>query len=634
LRPINVKKSYGKIDTKANKSSILARIKGPVDLKALNASEIEILVQELRDTIITTVSCTGGHLASNLGTIELTVALHRVFDSPKDAIVFDVGHQCYTHKLLTGRFNRFGTLRQAEGLSGFPNRSESVYDIFNTGHASTAISGALGLLLGNQLQDISTHVVAVIGDGALTGGLAYEALSHAGHLQVPLIIILNDNAMSISPNVGALSHYLSRLSMKRHYQLLRQALDSTLQHIPILFRLMERIKRAIKAVVYVDNFFVDLGFEYVGPIEGHSVAKLEHVFRDVRDLGRPVVVHVLSKKGKGYSYAEQDPGTYHSVGVFSVTEGIKTGYHREQTFTDVFGTVLTAEGRSDPHIVAITAAMEKGTGLSGFFQQFPKRFFDVGIAEEHAVTFAAGLAIRGLRPVVAIYSTFIQRAVDQIIHDVALQKLPVIFCVDRAGLVSDDGETHQGLYDIALFRCIPSFIILAPAGKTELTLMLRYALHQTERPVMIRYPKSTCLTEIPICSTPLVEGRGIFIRKNGTSICIAFTGSLYQQMIEVAKQIETIDLYNIRFIKPVDEQYLIQWVSCYKTLVLIEEGIQTGGFGEYVAELMQRYQCQTHVVIMAISGTKPALGKRDELLRFNALDSTSITQNILKILNN
>ncbi|MDR0487317.1 MAG: 1-deoxy-D-xylulose-5-phosphate synthase, partial [Treponema sp.] len=473
---------------------LLSKINSPQDLKKLKFRDLYRLAEELREQIVSTVARNGGHLSSNLGVVELSIALHRVFNSPEDKIVWDVGHQCYAHKMLTGRFGDFSSLRKSGGLSGFPKRDESPHDAFNTGHASTSISAALGLLAAERALGGSGHTIAVIGDGALSGGLAFEALSHAGHLGLPLIVILNDNKMSISPNVGGLSKYLSRLSMKAKYQVFRRHFDEMAKKIPFVgesfFGLVLRLKRAVKAVFYTDNFFVDLGFEYVGPIQGHNIQALTSVLEDVRQLNRPVVIHVITRKGKGYGLAEDDPGNYHGVGSFSPDGGISpAGSGMRKSFTEAFsGALLAAAGR-DKRVTALTAAMEKGTGLSAFRAAFPGRFYDVGIAEEHAITFAAGLAARGLKPVAAIYSTFIQRSVDQFIHDAALQKLPVILALDRAGFVPNDGETHQGLFDIAIFRSVPNTAILSPASESDLRLMLDWALDRNNGPVIIRYPK-------------------------------------------------------------------------------------------------------------------------------------------------
>ncbi|MCL2067885.1 MAG: 1-deoxy-D-xylulose-5-phosphate synthase [Treponema sp.] len=626
-----------------NNESLLSRINSPGDLKALKSGELGALAEEIRRLIVSTVAKNGGHLASNLGVVELTIALHRAFNSPEDRIIWDVGHQCYAHKLLTGRFDSFPSLRKAGGVSGFPKRSESTHDVFNTGHASTSISAALGILAAERLLGGKGYIIAVIGDGALTGGLAYEALSHAGHLGLPLIVILNDNKMSISPNVGGLSKYLSRLSMKAKYQTFRRHFDAMAKRIPFIgdmfFDLVLRLKRAVKAVFYTDNFFVDLGFEYVGPIEGHHLETLSGVFTDVKKLGRPVVIHVITRKGKGYGYAEDDPGSYHGVDSFSVEGGIegRSVEEKRPAFTEVFGRAMLDLAARDNRITALTAAMEKGTGLASFKQAFPSRLFDVGIAEEHAITFAAGLASRGLKPVAAIYSTFIQRSVDQVIHDTALQKLPVILALDRAGLVGGDGETHQGLFDIALFRCVPNTTILAPAGESEMRIMLEWALSRNEGPVIIRYPKARCPQETPAFSLPIETGRGVW-HSRGTKgqLCLAFTGSLYNEVTEAAELLRQrgieADLYNLRFLKPVDEDFLAGLMNSYELVCFIEEGIRDGGFGEYAAALGRRRGCAAKVEVLAVeSGFAEkglALGTREQLLAVNALDGKGIAKQI------
>ncbi|MCL2600733.1 MAG: 1-deoxy-D-xylulose-5-phosphate synthase [Treponema sp.] len=636
----------------SNTASLLSQINGPADLKKLRLTELERLAGEIREAVVSRVAQNGGHLASNLGVVELSIALHRVFASPDDKIVWDVGHQCYAHKLLTGRHASFAGLRKAGGLAGFPKKEESHHDAFNTGHASTSISAALGILAAQKLQAGKGRALAVIGDGALTGGLAYEALSHAGHLGLPLIVILNDNNMSISPNVGGLSKYLSRLSMKARYQSFRRHFDSMAQRIPfiggIFFEYVVRLKRAVKAVFYIDNFFVDLGFEYVGPINGHDIRLLSRVFEDVRQLGRPVVVHVITRKGKGYSFAEDDPGNYHGVGAFSVSNGIE-GLPTEKavdaaaptrpSFTDAFGAAMLAAAGRDRRVVALTAAMEKGTGLSLVRNAYPGRFFDVGIAESHAVTFAAGLAVQGQRPVVAIYSTFIQRSVDQVIHDVALQNLPVVFALDRGGFVDGDGETHQGLFDIALFRPVPNMTILAPAGENELRMMLDYALC-LDGPVMIRYPKTLCPPELHLLSLPLEHGRGVWLRSEPDSrTCLAFTGSLYPQALDAMGLLRDMgletDLYNLRFLKPVDEDYLEQILNSYDLVVFIEEGIRPGGFGEYAATLARTRGCRARTMILAaqenFAARGNALGTRAELLRVAGLDGAGIAGKVCEM---
>ncbi|MDR0375583.1 MAG: 1-deoxy-D-xylulose-5-phosphate synthase [Treponema sp.] len=613
---------------------LLSHIGGPRDLVRLDYSALTELAAEIRKVIIATVSQNGGHLASNLGVVELTIALHRIFHSPHDKIVWDVGHQCYTHKLLTGRYTGgalFSQLRRMGGLAGFPKYSESAHDAFNTGHASTSISAALGLLAAARLKGEERRVIAVIGDGALTGGLAYEALSHAGQLGLPLIVILNDNTMSISKNVGGLSKYLSRLSMKSKYQNFRRGFDALVKKIPVigktLYNIIYRLKRAVKAIFYTDNFFVDLGFEYVGPINGHDVAQLESLLSDIRKLDHPVVAHVITQKGKGYKYAEANPSAYHGVSAFSVDEGLaepNTG----RSFTNAFGEAIVEAAARDGAVTAITAAMEHGAGLAPFKERFPERLFDVGIAEAHAVTFAAGLAYQGLRPVVAVYSTFAQRAYDAVIHDVSLQKLPVVFCLDRAGFVGGDGETHQGLFDIAFFRMAPNMTILAPASGSELKSMLDFAL-SSRNAVMIRYPKAGCPEECDGFAAPLENGRGVFIRmNNNTPICIAFTGSLYTQTLDAAERLAswgiTADIYNLRFLKPVDEDYLAGLMNAYKLIVFAEEGVRAGGFCEYAASLAIKRRCHGHVATLSVDEQLDSLGSRNELLRISGLDGEGI----------
>ncbi len=627
------------------KPPFLPRIYSPDDIKKLTLRELNALAQEIREYIVSTVSSNGGHLSSNLGIVELTIALHRVFNSPIDKIVWDVGHQCYAHKLITGRYDSFSLLRKKDGIAGFPKRSENPHDAFNTGHASTSISAALGLLAADKIQGGNSHAIAVIGDGALTGGMAYEALSHCGHLGLPLIVILNDNKMSISRNVGGLSKYLSRLSMKKKYQTFRRLFDKTVKKIPFIgsafFNMIVRLKRAVKAVFYIDNFFVDLGFEYVGPIGGHNIHALISVLEDVRKINRPVVIHIITRKGKGYGYAEDDPHSYHGVGSFSVDGGIEQGNIGNKTFTESFANCLLEAAKKDNRITAVTAAMKTGTGLSAFAENFPNRFFDVGIAEEHAVTFAAGLAAKGLRPVVAVYSTFIQRAVDQVIHDAALQKLSVVFALDRSGFVSMDGETHQGLFDITLFRGTPNMTLLCPASDNEMKLMLDYGINREAGPVIIRYPKALCPQETEVFSQPLERGRGTWVSKSGNQVCLAFTGSLYREAVLAAnllkeQGIET-DLYNLRFLRPIDEDYLADIMNKYKLVTFIEEGMREGGFGEYAAALARGRGCTAKTAIIAVESVfleeDMSLGSREELLAVNRLNGKGIAETIKIIYN-
>ncbi|MDR3356310.1 MAG: 1-deoxy-D-xylulose-5-phosphate synthase [Spirochaetaceae bacterium] len=649
------------------KKPVLEHINGPCDIKNLTAYELKKLASEIRHLICATVNRNGGHLSSNLGVVELAIALHRVFDSPEDKIIWDVGHQCYAHKILTGRREAFDSLRLENGISGFPKRNESLHDPFGTGHASTSVSAALGFLVGERLSGGKALAIAVIGDGALTGGPAYEALSHAGQLGMPLIVILNDNRMSISPNVGGLSKYLSHLSMKGKYQNFRRSFDGAVKNIPALgkalFGGITRLKRAVKAAFYIDNFFVDLGFEYVGPVNGHDIERLEEVLRDVQKINLPVVVHILTQKGKGYQPAEQDPSAFHAVAPSAKAPETADGKSPVLSFTRAFGDAMLEFGVKERRLVAITAAMEHGTGLSAFHAAFPDRFFDAGIAEAHAVTFAAALAARGLRPVAAIYSTFLQRAIDQIVHDAALQKLPVIFAVDRAGFVAGDGETHQGLFDISLLRAVPNMTLLAPACDRELRLMLEWALRE-DGPCAIRYPKASARPENihPDQQTasagndspalpPIERGRGVFVefyhapsaqedgrkpenvRKN---ILVAFTGSLYPSVESAARLIResniSADFYNLRFLKPVDEDYLAALIGRYRAAVFVEEGAGPGGFGEYASALSMRRKCPAKILSLNAGNGCFTQGSRSELLVRSGLDGEGIASGIRALL--
>ncbi|UCF98193.1 MAG: 1-deoxy-D-xylulose-5-phosphate synthase [Spirochaetaceae bacterium] len=570
-------------------AKILDTIHGPEDLHGLSFTQLEDLAQELRQVIMEVVSKNGGHLASNLGVVELTLALHRVFRSPHDKIIWDVGHQCYTHKLITGRKDRFHTLRTLGGMSGFPRRAESPHDIVETGHASTSISVALGLLSGQKLTGIGGKVVAVIGDGALTGGVALEALNQAAGANNDLIIVLNDNKKSISDNVGAISYYLSRLTATRLYQTFRKRFDRAVEQIPWfgrdLLQAIQRLKKGVKALFFRETLFSDLGFEYFGPIDGHNLPMLVRILKDVKKLDKPTVVHVCTLKGKGYIPAEGDPTLYHGVSPFSIVDG-KLETKDAPSFTEVFSGLIADLAQEDQRIVAITAAMANGTGLRLFQTRFPDRFFDVGIAEQHAVTFASGLARAGLKPVVAIYSTFLQRAVDQVIHDVALPRLPVVFAVDRAGLVGPDGETHQGAFDIALFRSIPGLSILAPSTHKEMELMLRYAFGKGA-PVMIRYPKAPCCPGQSMAGQPLLEGRGVLVRQNRGEVLIAAFGALLEEALQAADLLNGLkipaDVYNLRFLQPLDMDHLVSLFYRYRLVCLVEEGCRCGGIGEKIA---------------------------------------------------
>lgn len=571
---------------------VLEQVNKPEDLRNLTPDELVILADELRRLIIDTVAETGGHLAPNLGVVELTLALHRVFNAPRDKIIWDVGHQCYVHKILTGRREGFSTLRQKGGISGFPSREESVYDVFGTGHASTSISAALGLAKARDLNQDNYQVIAVIGDGALTGGMALEALNHAGHIKANLIVVLNDNEMSIAKNVGALSGYLTRLRTDRMYHRSREEVEGLIQRIPAIgpkmLRILDRLKDSVKYLVVPGMFFEELGYTYLGPVKGHNITALADTFEKAKTLKGPVLVHVATRKGKGYAPAEADPDLFHGVGPFDVQTGEVKRSDR-LSYMDVFGETLLKLAEVDPRIIAITAAMPTGTGLKSFAKRFPHRFFDVGIAEQHAVTMAAGLAVGGWRPVVAIYSTFMQRAYDQIIHDVCLQRLPVLFALDRGGLVGEDGVTHQGIFDLAYLRSIPNMTIMAPQDENELRHMLKTALACCG-PCAIRYPRGSgtgCLLDQELQILPY--GRSLVLR-DGKDVSFFAVGHMVGAAMEAADKLAQQGIeaavINVRFVKPLDTALLLRFSRQTQRVVTIEEGILAGGFGSAVAELL------------------------------------------------
>ncbi len=636
--------------------TILSAIHSPRDLKNLPPEKLPELAAEIRSVIIDTVSKNGGHLASNLGVVELTIALHRVFDSPNDALVWDVSHQCYVHKLLTGRYDRFSTLRKSGGISGFTKKGESEHDFFDAGHASTSISCALGLLTAWELHKKPGSVVAIIGDGALTGGLAIEALSNAGQLAKPLIVVVNDNRMSIDRNTGALSSYLSRLTMTPSYQTIRRAIDFVIERLPLLSvpltKFVFRFKRGLKGLLLSNNLFADLGFEYTGPLNGHDERELETVFRRVKDMNRPVVVHVVTKKGRGYSPAEDHPERFHGIGPFSASSGTVEKFDK-LSFTEAFSAALLKIAAERPDIVCITAAMAKGTGLDGFARHYPARFFDVGIAEEHAVVFAGGLARGALLPIVCIYSTFMQRAADQIIHDIALQKIHAVFMLDRAGAVPNDGETHQGLFDIALFRPVPNVIILAPASAADLSACLAYACspERSGQAVIIRYPKASCPSELDLFSAPAESGRGVLIpaaafapslavqledRPAAPRVLFVTTGGMYPEARTAARALllEDIyaDVYSLRFIKPVDTEYFLERARGYDALVIAEDGMKTGGCGEYLSLVCAEGGIK-QVCLKAFPDRFYAHGSRTEVLEAAGMSAEDLKDAALTALN-
>lgn len=610
----------------------------PERLKGMSLEELHVLAREIRETILRAVSSNGGHLAPNLGVVELTIALHRVFDSPRDKIIWDVGHQCYAHKLITGRYDRFETLRRFGGLSGFPKREESPHDVFNTGHSSTSISAALGYALARDLQGDDFKVVAVIGDGALTGGMAYEALNHAGHAACDLIVILNDNEKSINDNVGAMARYLSRLRTDPAYFRHKHELESWLKGLPVVGKRVadwaERIKDSLKYLVVPGMLFEELGFTYLGPIPGHNLEVLIEVLSRARGMKGPVLIHVLTKKGKGYKPAEKNPDLFHGISEFDLETGEIFSGNGPPTFTEVFGETLMDLAERDARIVAITAAMADGTGLGGFAARFPRRFIDVGIAEQHAVTLAAGLAAQGLRPVVAIYSTFLQRAYDQIIHDVALQGLPVIFCLDRAGLVGEDGETHHGVFDLSYLRTIPGLTIMVPRNENMLRSML-YTAVNLEGPVAIRYPRGRGIgvpREEPVA---IPVGRGEELRK-GRDATVLAVGPVVYKALEAAESLAqfgfSVGVVDARFVHPLDEELIVELARETNCILTVEENIGAGGFGGAVGELLHREGIASRLSCLALPSEFIPHGKAEELRERYGLSAAAIAGRLRELL--
>ena len=585
---------------------LIEHIKSPLDLKSLKTKELDALAEELRTLIIQRVSINGGHLASNLGVVELTIALHYVFNSPIDKIIWDVGHQSYSHKLLTGRYDDFSTIREYKGISGFPRMTESPHDAFGTGHSSTSISAALGIAEARCRKGEHFKVIAVIGDGALTSGLAFEGLNQAGHMKKDLIVVLNDNEMSISQNVGALSNYLSRVLTGVFYQKFKKETKALLEGIPRIggsvAKIAQRAEGSLKGFILPGGLFEDLGFNYVGPIDGHDVPLLIETFSRIRNAREPILIHVVTKKGKGYKFSEDDPCIFHGIGPFEVDTGVtqaekasaESVHSNDEciAFCDIFGIALTEIANEDKDIVAVSAAMKEGTGLSVFAEKFPERFYDVGIAEPHAVTFAAGLASQGLKPVVAIYSTFLQRAYDEIIHDVCLQDLPVVFAIDRAGIVGEDGPTHQGLFDISFLRHIPNLIVMAPKDSYEMKEMLKLALAH-KGPAALRYPrgKVSPYASFGVGRTVLEMGKSEIIT-HGKDVAFIAVGNAVYPALKAAAMLKKdgIDacVVNARFIKPLDEEGIRALCERTKRIITVEENLLAGGFGSSVLEYLSR----------------------------------------------
>lgn len=614
---------------------ILEKIKEANDVKQLSLSECEQLAQEIRDFLIRSLSETGGHLASNLGVVELTIALHRFLHFPEDKLVWDVGHQAYTHKILTGRKEQFATLRKTGGLSGFPKRKESDCDAFDTGHSSTSISAGLGLVQARDLKGENYQVVSVIGDGALTGGMAYEALNNAAELKKNFIIILNDNEMSITRNVGGMSSYLDHIRMAAPYTELKMGVTNALKKIPKvgdgMVDALHKTKSSIKQLVIPGMLFENMGLTYLGPVDGHDMRQLGKVLQEAKRKQGPVLIHVLTEKGRGYEPAMRHPARFHGAAPYEVETGLPNS-NGNPSYTDIFSTVMRKFGDREPDVVAVSAAMVPGTGLKRFGNMFPERLFDVGIAEEHAVTFAAGLALGGLRPVVAIYSSFLQRAVDQILHDVCMQNLPVVFAVDRAGLVGSDGETHHGCFDLSYLSMMPNMTVMAPKNKWELSDMLKFAIRQ-KSPVAIRYPRGEAYTGLEDYRAPIEMGKAEILEK-GKEIAILAVGNMVRTAVQVTENLRNCGyeptLVNMRFVKPLDMDLLEILREDHSLIVTMEENVKSGGFGEQV---MTYYGSRLHspaVRIVAIEDKFVPHGSVEDLMHQQQMDSASVTERILR----
>ena len=618
---------------------ILDSVNTPEDLKKLSVDKLPILADEIRELIIDSVSKTGGHLASSLGTVELTIALHYIFDTPDDKIVWDVGHQTYAHKILTGRKDALRTMRTLEGISGFPKRNESPYDTFDVGHSSTSISAALGMAQARCLNGGKNKVIAVIGDGSLMSGMAFEGLNNAGHIEKDMIVILNDNEMSISPNVGALSSSLSALISGQTYNKFRDGLKSILIDIPGIGLPIARFARQsewfFKSLFIPGLIFDVLGFKYIGPVLGHRLDLLLEDLQNIKNLKGPILLHVITKKGKGYAPAEKDPTYFHGVGPFDKTTGKSFTKNSALSYTDVFGNTLVSLAEEDSKIVAITAGMTSGTGLDKFEKEFPKRFFDVGIAEQHAITFAAGLATEGFRPVAAIYSTFLQRSYDQILHDVCLQNLPVIFMLDRAGIVGEDGPTHHGLFDLSYLRPMPNLVFMAPKDENELSHMI-HAAFSISHPVAIRYPRGKGLgvpldqevKEIPVGKAEII--------KQGEDAAIFAIGSTVYPAIEASEMLEKegikCSVINSRFIKPIDKDCVLEFAEKTKRIITVEENVIQGGFGSAILEEIQDLDKDLNIINLGIPDTFVEHGPQNVLRAKYQIDAQGIYNTVKKML--
>ncbi len=616
-------------------NNILDKIIGPEDVKKLSLKKLSILATEIRALILDTVSKTGGHLSPNLGVVEVTLALNYVFNPPDDKIIWDVGHQCYTHKILTGRRDKFHTLRQFNGLCGFPNREESEYDVYNTGHASTALSAAMGMAVARDKKENNYEVVAVVGDGSLTGGMAWEALNQIGHHREKLIIVLNYNEMSISPNVGAMSRYLSYLVSGQHYLRIKDQVKSILKLIPAVGKPMIKVARAVeeafKKVFFPGLVFEELGIRYIGPVQGHSLGSLIEVFEEAKKHSGPVLIHCVTQKGRGYQPAQSNPSRFHSASPFDIKTGKPKSKDIRPTYSSVFGKTMLDIAKKEKKVVAITAAMKEGTGLKPFGDKYPDRFFDVGIAEQHAVDFAAGLALGGCKPFVAIYSTFLQRAYDQLYHDVCLMDIPIVFALDRAGIVPDDGPTHQGINDIAYMGHLPNMIVMAPKDENELQHMLHSALSY-DHPAAIRFPKGKAygveMDELPK-SIPVGKSEVI---KDGKDLLLAF-GSMVYPSLEAANILEeegiNLSVVNARFAKPLDEELILGFARAGSVIITAEEAVNRGGFGSLVRSFLDRHEMfDIRFKNIGIPVEVYPLGKVEKIKKMYGLDAEGLANKI------
>ena len=616
---------------------ILDKIQTPSDVKKLKQKELEELAGEVRQFLLQSVSKTGGHLASNLGVVELTIALFSVFDLPKDQIIWDVGHQSYTHKLLSGRKEGFQTLRQFGGMSGFPKRKESPCDVFETGHSTTSISAGLGLCQARDLQHQDNFVISVIGDGSLTGGMAYEAMNNAAQLNSNFIIILNDNEMSISPNVGGVSKYLQSIRTAPRYNQLKENVTDTLSKIPkVGSRMVTRIRKTksgIKQLVIPGMLFENMGLTYLGPIDGHDIGALRDVLEDARQMNSAVLIHIVTQKGKGYRLAEKNPSAFHGVVPFRLNDGKKLVRTKAKSYTELFGETICQMAEKNPKITAITAAMADGTGLKQFSKTYPDRFFDVGIAEQHAVTFAAGLAAGGMKPFVAIYSSFLQRSYDQIIHDVCMQELPVVILADRAGLVGNDGETHQGVFDISYLAHIPNMTVMAPKNGKELVAMLHFA-ETFDKPLTIRYPRGAAVTAMGQYDAPIRFGKAEIL-ETGHGIALLAFGSMVQTAMEVhealkEKQVSST-VVNLRFASPIDRKLIAQLTEEHNIIVTLEENVLRGGVGEFISAYLLEIGYTGSILPIGIPDAFVEQGSVNQLKEMLEIDSTGIEQQILEL---